>query len=140
MQIQILQNRLEEAQALTESLLESRQISFQELVPSMLDDKPGVYAIFDRTTGKTLYVGRTKNIKRRLYTNHLMGTKANARLKKYLAEDGERKDIPDMEAAKQYLRKNCYFQYILINDRIRRGQVEGLFSYLLDVYYIHEEH
>ena len=69
-----------------------------------------------------------------------MGPATNARLKKYLTEDPERPDIPDIEAAKQYLIDRCYFQYIPVADMRTRGQIEGLLSYLLDVQYIHEEH
>ena len=135
-----LSRRMEEAQRIAEQLLESKQFAFRGLTPSMLKNDPGVYAIFDQATGATLYVGRTKNIRRRLYTNHLMGPEANARLKKYLAEDRNRQDIPNMAAAKQYLIDNCYFQYIRVDETIKRGQVEGLLSFLLDVTYIHEEH
>ena len=108
--------------------------------PSMLESVPGVYAIFDRSTGAMLYVGRTKNVRRRLYTNHLMGPETNARLKKYLAEDRNRPDIQNMAAAKPYLIDNCYFQYIRVDEMVKRGQIEGLLNYLLNVTYIHEEH
>ncbi len=135
-----LSNRMGEAQRIVEQLLNSQQYTFRGLTPSMLESVPGVYAIFDQTTGATLYVGRTKNIRRRLYTNHLMGPETNARLKKYLAEDRNRQDIPNIVAAKQYLLDNCYFQYIRVDEMVKRGQIEGLLSYLLDVTYIHEEH
>ena len=135
-----LSNRMGEAQRIVEQLLNSQQYTFRGLTPSMLESVPGVYAIFDQTTGATLYVGRTKNIRRRLYTNHLMGPETNARLKKYLAEDRNRQDIPNIVAAKQYLLDNCYFQYIRVDEMVKRGQVEGLLSFLLNVTYIHEEH
>lgn len=132
--------RMDEAQRIVEQLLNSQQYTFRGLTPSMLESVPGVYAIFDQVTGATLYVGRTKNIRRRLYTNHLMGPETNARLKKYLCEDRNRLDIPNMEAAKRYLLDNCYFQYIRVDEMVKRGQIEGLLSYLLNVTYIHEEH
>jgi hypothetical protein len=132
--------RMDEAQRIVEQLLNSQQYTFRGLTPSMLESVAGVYAIFDQTTGATLYVGRTKNIRRRLYTNHLMGPETNARLKKYLYKDSDRPDIPDMVAAKQYLIDNCYFQYIRVDEMVKRGQIEGLLSYLLNVTYIHEEH
>ena len=69
-----------------------------------------------------------------------MGPETNARLKKYLAEDKDRPDIPNMNAAKRYLIDNCYFQYIRMDEKVKRGQIEGLLSYLLNVTYIHEEH
>ena len=135
-----IKDRLVHAQSYTRLLLESKQYSFRELTPSMLENKPGVYAIFDRTDGRTLYVGRTKKMRRRLYTNHLMGPETNARLKKYLVKDKKREDIPDMTAAKQYLQENCYVQFIYIDDTEERGRVEGLLSFMLNVVYIHEEH
>ena len=135
-----LQNRLEQARTIAEQLLQSKKYSFQGLKPSMLEDEPGVYVIYDRDTGKTLYVGRTVNIRRRLYTNHLMGPEANARLKKYLWKDDRRPEVSTLDEAKKYLQERCDFQYIRVDDMTVRGQVEGLLSYLLDVTYIHEEH
>jgi hypothetical protein len=69
-----------------------------------------------------------------------MGTKTSARLKKYLVEDPELPEITDMKAAKEYLKDYCYFQYIPIAYMVKRGQIEGLLSFLLNVKYIHEEH
>ncbi len=134
-------DRLAEAQKIVEALLDSKQYDFDGLKPSDLEDRlPVVYAIFDKVDGSCLYVGRTKNLRRRLYTNHLMGPITNARLKKYLIEDTGQKYIDTMAAAKDHLIDQCYFQYLAIPDMRRRGQIEGLFSYLLDVRYIHEEH
>ena len=139
-QVNITQ-RLDEARQIADRLLSSEKIDFKGLTPSRLEDKlPVVYAITDKRDGKVLYVGRTKNLRRRLYTNHLMGPRSNARLKKYLADDPERPNIPDMDTAKKYLLNNCCFQYIPVEDMRMRGQIEGLLGYLLDVQYIHEEH
>ena len=133
--------RLSEAKRLLEQLTASPKYHFSDLKPShLVDGLPVVYAIFDKETEETLYVGRTKNLRRRLYTNHLMGPRANARLKKYLTDDPAMPEIETMEQAKQYLKDRCYFQYIEESDMRRRGQVEGLLGFLLDVRYIHEEH
>ena len=133
--------RLAEAKKIVEELLDSKRYDFDRLKPSDLEDGlPVVYAIFDKVDGACLYVGRTKNLRRRLYTNHLMGPVTNARLKKYLIEDPDRKDIDTMAAAKYYLIDQCYFQYLAVPDMRTRGQIEGLLSYLLNVRYIHEEH
>lgn len=135
------QERVAEAEALIARLLNSKKYYFKDLKPSDLQDQlPVVYAIFDQVTGENLYVGRTVNLRRRLYTNHLMGPKSNARLKKYLTEDETVSEIANMEEAKQFLRDRCYFQYIPVQDMRRRGQIEGLLGFFLDVRYIHEEH
>lgn len=130
-----------EAEAIITQLLNSKKYYFKDLKPSDLQDKlPVVYAIFNQETGENLYVGRTVNLRRRLYTNHLMGPKSVARLKKYLAEDETVPEIPGMEEAKKFLRNCCYFQYIPVDDMRRRGQIEGMLGFFLDVRYIHEEH
>ena len=137
---QVILARLDSACTFVKAFLNRPQFDFRGMTPSLLENTPGVYAIFDREKGIALYVGRTKNIRRRLYTNHLMGQATNARLKKYLVEDSERPDIPDIQAAKEYLLNNCYFQYICITDMKTRARAEGLLSYALNVIYIHEEH
>ena len=137
----IFNKRINEATEIIQDLMLSKKYYFRELVPSMLEDKLAVvYVIYDKDTEETLYVGRTKNLRRRLYTNHLMGPVTNARLKKYLIEDGEQPNITNLQQAKQFLKEKCYFQYIAEPDMKKRGQIEGLFSFLLDVKYIHEEH
>lgn len=139
-QINILK-RFQDAMEVYQTLVHSPIYTFEQLKPSTVEDGlAGVYVISHRKTGEVLYVGRTKNLRRRLYTNHLMGPTTNARLKKYLVEDKNEPQIEDIEDAKRYLRENCQFQYLVEPDYRRRGQLEGLFSYLLHVRYIDEEH
>lgn len=136
-----IETAINEGRIIAKQLLTASPFYFRNLTPSDIpEDISGVYAIFENNTNETLYVGRTKNLRRRLYTNHLHGPKTNARLKKYLVEDESQKNIKDMADAKQYLKDNCYVKYIVEDDTVRRGKIEGLLSYLLDVRYIHEEH
>lgn len=132
---------LNEARLIAKQLLEAKPLYFRDLTPSDIPKNiSGVYAIFNEDTKETLYVGRTKNLRRRLYTNHLHGPETNARLKKYLVEDEAQQGINGMEDAKEYLKNHCYAKYIVEGDTIQRGKIEGLLSFLLDVRYIHEEH
>ena len=136
-----LKDREIQAKSLTEKIMNAPECRFADLKPTMIpDDLPGVYAITNFHTGEVLYVGRTKNLRRRLYTNHLMGPTANARLKKYLIEDPKETAVTNIEEAKDYLKNNCCFQYLTETDVIKRGQLEGLLSFMLNVKYIHEEH
>ena len=136
-----MQQRLIDAKRIVDDILHAPKYYFKELKPSVLPNQLAVvYAITDTSTGEVLYVGRTKNVRRRLYTNHLMGPKTNARLKKYLVEDPNQPQITDMLIAKEYLKANCYAQYVPEEDMVKRGQIEGLLSYMLNVRYIHEEH
>ena len=80
-------SRMKDIHDIANALLSSQRYDFADLVPSKLENKLAVvYAIFDEHDGSTLYVGRTKNLRQRLYNNHLMGPESNARLKKYLTE------------------------------------------------------
>lgn len=130
-----------EAQHLYKKLMSCPQYDFDQLKPSMLpEDEAGVYVIFLKNTGETLYVGRTKKLRRRLYTNHLMGPMTNARLKKYLVEDERYPDVEDLKAAKKFLKEYCAFRYLVEPDTEKRGRLEGLFAFLMNVRYIDEEH
>ena len=133
-------NKSTEAEKIVDQLINSEKYYFSDLKPSSLPEGAGVYAIFNKDTGDNLYVGRTKNLRQRLYNNHLMGPKSNARLKKYLVEDDDETNITNMEKAKQHLKDHCYFQMILEDDVRKRGQIEGLLGFYLDVRYIYEEH
>jgi len=85
-------------------------------------------------------VGRTRNIRQRLYTNHLMGNKSSARLKKYLVDDMNLPEIVEYIDAKNYMKANCCFQFVLVEDNNERGHIEGLLGYLTEARYIEMEH
>lgn len=126
--------------SIIEDFLSGQKYYFSNLKPSSIPDKiPGVYGIFN--SSETLYVGRTKNLRQRLYNNHLMGSITNARLKKYLIEDNEYfPNILTKDEAKEYIRNHCYAQFISEDYYIERGKIEGLLSFALNVKYLHEEH
>lgn len=134
--------RLEKGREIVSSILQGKKYNFSELLSSNLPDKTsGVYVIFDKKADVALYVGRTTNLRQRLYNNHLMGSFTNARLKKYLVEDEEDfSEIKTIEDAKQYLREQCYFKYLILQDYRIRGQIEGFLSFIFDVKYIDQEH
>lgn len=136
-----VEGRLNEAKLVVEKLLKSPRLDFLDLKPSDIPESiAGVYAIFDKYTDEVYYVGRTVDIRRRLYTNHLQGPLSTARLKKYLIEDERIPSAVCKETAKQFLKDNCFFRYLSEDNSTRRGQLEGLLSYALNVRYIYEEH
>ena len=58
----------------------------------------------------------------------------------YIIDDFEIENVFDLNSAKQFLKDNCYFQYVVEPDMRRRGQLEGLFNFLLNVRYVDKEH
>ena len=135
-----LERRMQQGIEIAKKVLSAPKITFAEVKPSQIPDAPGVYVIKIRDSDETLYVGRTKNLRQRIYSNHLHGPLSNARLKKYLIEDPNEPSIKDLAAAKQYLKDFCYVQFQVIDDLLERGQAEGLLSFLLNVRYLYEEH
>lgn len=130
-----------QARRLYDRLMASPQYDFDQFKPSMLPkDEAGVYVIFLKETGETLYVGRTKKLRRRLYTNHLMGSEANARLKKYLKDDERLPYIRNPGEAKTFIKEHFAFRYLVEPDVVKRGRLEGLFAFLTSARYIDEEH
>ncbi|TKJ87223.1 hypothetical protein PaeCFBP13512_18550 [Paenibacillus sp. CFBP13512] len=155
-------DRCDDLLTLLNTIWKSPMILFQKLVPSdlnELDAKGGVYVIGMLSSNEILYVGRTKNLKRRLYTNHLMGNQSTARLKKYLTSDELLREFAkSMEAvftlptsaeydkassyklAKEFLRKNCYIKFLEIDESRLRGLTEGGLAYAFNVRFIEDEH
>ena len=109
-----------------EKLLANDKYYFKTLLPSMLaEDMAVVYVIFDKSTDEALYVGRTRKLRRRLYTNHLQGNKSTARLKKYIVEDNQKfPEINDYEKAKAWIKDSRYFQYVEVQESRERGHYE----------------
>jgi hypothetical protein len=124
-------------------LLEMTPLAYKIITPSRLPQYAGVYLISETSKEKemALYVGRTKNLQSRIYTNHLMGSISNARLKKYLIADNKHKCFNDIQKAKEYIRENCFVRWILESDIRKRGALEGYFTALFfPKYGISEEH
>lgn len=123
-----------------DSLINSKPIAFKELTPSKIPKAGGVYIITakQRPKEEVYYIGRSKNLRQRLYNNHLMGPLSNARLKKYLIKSGECRNLQE---AKDFIKKYCLARWIEEDDIRRRGAIEGYATGLLfPKYGIYEEH
>jgi len=132
-QLQFLEERFN-------ALVNAVPLSFSLLTPSQLPEEPGVYVITALIAEEDhpYYVGRTKNLRQRLYTNHLMGALSNARLKKHLITSGE---CADISAAKQFIRANCAVRWVQQVGHRERGAIEGYVTGLLfPKHGIYEEH
>lgn len=134
-------NWYENAKRILNELRLMKTIPFGTLKPSMISSEiEGVYIIENVNNGRVLYVGRSVNLRRRLYTNHLQGNSSTARLKKYLVESESYHEIGNFSEAKEWIKTNCGFRYVEISDYKDRGRIEGLLSFVLDVEFIHKEH
>lgn len=138
-----------------EVLLSSQRVAFDNLMPRHIPEVPGVYLITvtKNSIETPYYVGRTKNLRRRIYGNHLMGSPQNARLKNYLIKDRALTNVRTRVDAKVFIRRNCMVRWIAeeaysknLPDKTRHlYQVRGLLesfmtSELFPRYGIYEEH
>ncbi len=73
----------------------------------------GVYLIFDKSLGKNIYVGRSRNLKRRLLQNHKQGNVKGSQFRKALSQyfklDSESKIT-------EYILNNCNYKYLALKD------------------------
>lgn len=104
-------------------LLESEIIKFSDAsLHARLGLTGGVYRIFtNNNPDKTLYVGKSKNIKRRLYSNLLMGQIRSHTLKRKFIREGK---CSDQASSKLYLKNNCSLQYVDEDIDIERSFLE----------------
>jgi hypothetical protein len=129
--------------ALTEALqqlVKHAPLRFSKMVPSLLPETAGVYLItkIEDDGEVPYYIGRTTNIRQRLYNNHLMGPLANARLKKYLIDNNICSTIKD---AKEFIKNYCAARWLEERDYRVRGAIEGYcIAMLFPSYGIDKEH
>lgn len=125
-------------------LLTAEKVDFKTLKPSYIVETGGVYIITDSRNPLNeipYYIGRTKNLRQRIYRNHLMGDLSNARLKKYLVNDPVLKEITDKHSAKLFIKENCSVRWITEEDFKQRGYFEGYFTGMLKPQFgVYEEH
>ena len=141
MGISVNENRIKWVSQIADILNHAAVYEFSALSgPSVLPQAAGVYVIFNKWTNEVYYVGKTTNLQRRLYHNHLMGPLTNARLKKYLIDDSAFPGILERTDAKNFIKENCSFIFILEPDMRARGHLEGLVSFLTDCRYVDKEH
>jgi predicted GIY-YIG superfamily endonuclease len=113
--------------ALLRNIMSAKQYEFKK-PQSEVPTTRGVYIIYDDKPS-ILYVGRTKNLRRRLLSNHLgneTGNKDRSRfrraLKSHLSENSQfrramKKDFGLSEdELSDYIRKNCTFSFLQISE------------------------
>lgn len=79
----------------------------QASVPSA----PGVYIVYDNSREQIVYVGRTKNLRRRLLSDHKRGNIEGSQFRKAL---GQTLSTTNEKAISEYISKNCRFQFLII--------------------------
>jgi len=91
-----------------------KQIKMARLNRKDIPDDPGVYAIYKPNNERPLYIGRTNNLKRRIYGNHLKGNRKVSTLRRKLF-----KELKDEKRVTEFL-ETCSIRYIPLESMCER--------------------
>ena len=101
---------------LLHTFLDSPVIPFDHNLKHSLPKNGGVYRLFETQNldwQNSIYIGKSIDLQRRIYTNHLMGNRQASTLKRKMIKSGEY--IGEI-AVKKYLIEKCSLQVITIED------------------------
>jgi len=93
------------------NLLVKPKYSFSDVSSADIPKEAGVYAIYDKRLAATIYIGRTRNLRRRLLRNHKSGNIRGSQFRKALGQNFALK--PEAEIT-NYILKNCSFQFVVV--------------------------
>jgi hypothetical protein len=104
-----------EIQELADRLLTQPFLDVDRLrVPLAKANGPGVYMV--RHAGRIIYIGDATNLRRRLWSNHIRGSRqgyGNSQFRKLLQAN---LDVPPGEGTTNWIRENCRFAFLEIDD------------------------
>jgi len=103
---------------LLEKLTKQTRHPYKTLKPSMLPVEAGIYMI--AAGWEIIRAGKTTSLRQRLYQNHLMGNQSG-NLPAQLVNSGH---CTDLLAAKKWIRDECEFHYLVIEDEKERSRAE----------------
>lgn len=114
---------IEEYKSQLSELLDAPVVEFGTGGTTELPKRGGVYRICERSARsmRTIYVGKSKNLKRRIHGDHLLGDRVASTLKRKLIRDTSCENEADV---KQYLKDKCVVQCVEIDDRGARTGLE----------------
>lgn len=104
-------------------LLAAPCAAFDSDKPDSFPMEGGVYRVLEKgaVSGKTLYVGKAKNLRRRILRNHLGNDASVSTLRRKLIKTGRGVDAASITA---FLRTSCDIQLISIPEPLERTSFE----------------
>lgn len=104
--IKLYQNKLD-------TLLQENVIDFDNELTNNLPTSSGIYRIFEKNTknNTTVYLGKSKNLRRRINSNHYRGSLNNSTLRRKLS------NVLSNDKITQFLEQKCCIQFIEIEEK-----------------------
>jgi len=94
-------------------LLAKPRYSFSNVSSRDVPQKHGVYVIYDKKLEKIIYIGRTRNLRRRLLGDHKRGNVEGSQFRKAL---GQKLALKSETEITNYISGNCSFQFMVIKE------------------------
>ena len=96
-------------------LLKNPLFNFGAELSKNLPQKPGVYRILEKENPeKAIYIGKSKNLRRRIVGDHYMGDKVSSTLKRKLIKG---LNLSNEKEIMIYLSNKCSVQFIVIENK-----------------------
>ena len=96
-------------------LLKQPCLLFDNKLSKSLPKKPGIYRIFEKENPeKTIYIGKSKNLQRRILSDHYKGGRIASTLKRKLIRGI---GLSSEKEAMNYLSNNCSVQFMTIKNK-----------------------
>ena len=104
-------------------LLNAPYIKFDKNLHGSLPEKAGIYriSIIGADWDKTVYIGRSIDLRRRISKNHFEGSRRNSTLRRKMIKNG---GFENEESVEEYLRELCVVQLLLEEDEKKRSWIE----------------
>lgn len=115
-----IQNRIEQYSNMIEELTLGVIFSFKTTKPREVPSLAGVYAIYNNSDD-VIYVGTSKNMKNRIFTNHKNG---NMKASSFRVQVSRLLRSKDEYEIKNYIVENCRFRVLSIEDNNERYKFE----------------
>ena len=94
-------------------LLSQPQHAFATVASDEIPATSGVYVISDETVNRIVYVGRTKNLRRRLLGDHKRGNVEGSQFRKAL---GRHLELQSEHEISSHIREHCHVQYLEMRE------------------------
>ena len=86
---------------------------FSDVSSADIPKEAGVYAVYDKRLEATIYIGRTRNLRRRLLRNHKSGNIRGSHFRKAL---GQNFALESEVEITNYILENCSFQFMVVKE------------------------
>lgn len=113
---------------LMKELLNEPKHNFSQASSKQISEEQGVYAIYDKKVNAIIYVGRTKNLKRRLLSDHRRGNVEGSQFRKTLSQNFA---LNSESQITSYILDNCSFQFMVIKEFEEMVRLEHFMTAIL---------